>query len=107
MTISDALQSSIEYRNDNLFAKVLTDHGLNGATTYSAEHRQSVDLALADIYLYLATHPEEREGAWSVKWDTARLLAARRNIYNFYGLTPPEVTNATTGVQSIDGARIW
>lgn len=107
MTISEALQASIEYQNANLFAKVLTDRGLTGTATYSAEHKQAVDLALADIYLYLATHPEAREGAWAVKYDTSRLLAARREIYNLHGLTPPEATNATTGVQSIDGARIW
>lgn len=108
MTNLEALRSTIEYQNDDLFGKVLIDNGLNAEAEYTSGSKKNIDLALADVYLYLATHPEEREGAWSVKYDTARLRAARREIYNRHGLTPPEITNATTsGAQVINGERIW
>ncbi len=107
MTNLQALQAMTEYSNDNLLAKVLMDNGVDGTGTYSAGNKQSVDLALADVYLYLATHPKENEGSWAVEWDAARLLAARRDIYNRYGLTPPEDENAVSDRQLIDGTAQW
>lgn len=94
MTNLEALQSMTEYSNANLFTKTMTDRGVSPSGSYGAGNAQVLDLCLADIYLYLATHPEIREGALSVAWTPERLMAARRDLYTKWGLALPESTNS-------------
>lgn len=99
MTILDALKSMVDYTNDNLFAKVITDNGLNAGTTYTVAYKQDVDLALADVYLHMAALPEFKQGSYSVKYNSTQLLGLRRDILRKYNLDDDEIT--------IDGINAW
>jgi hypothetical protein len=62
MTVLEALQSFAEYDNENLLSKVLADNRLSGTDTYDPDdHQVKIDLACADLYEHLATHPEMQE----------------------------------------------
>ena len=106
MTTLEALKATIEfsYTNDNLFTKVLADNGLAGTETYSTDYERLVDLACADVYLYLASHPDYKEGGQSVTYSKKALLNARKLLYRKYGIDPPELTNKPA---TINGERIW
>lgn len=102
----------IEYNDGNLLTKVLVDNSVNGSAAYSATDKQAIDLCLADVYLYLATHPDTREGAWSQSWTPETLIAARVKLFQRYGLTPPEIESAVSGIptvtaQTAGGNSIW
>ena len=95
MTNLEALKSLTEYRgeNDNLFTKTLLDNGVTHGDTYTATDEQSIDLTLADIYLYLAGHPEMKDGRWAVIYSTETLIKLRRAIYDKWGIASPEIDN--------------
>lgn len=95
MTNLEAFKASTEYRStdDNLFTKILLDNGITGGTTYAASAEQSIDIALADLYLYLATHPDIAETGHSEKWDRNKFIQLRRDIYSKWGLDLPETLN--------------
>ena len=100
------LKSLIEYRGtqtDNLFTKVLLDRAITAGDEYSASDAKNVDLALADVCLYLSTHPEEAEGKWRVKWSSASLLNLRSKLFSKHGLTAPEITNQDLNMPKITG----
>jgi len=99
-----ALKAMIEfsYSNDNLFEKIMLDHGLTTSDTYAATDRQDVDMCLADVYLHLATHPDYNEGGQSVKFPKKELLAARQRLYAKYGARPPEFASRP---KTISGER--
>ena len=105
MTNLEAFKSLIEfsYTNDNLFTKLLLDRAITGSTTYAATAAQDIDLALADLYLYLAQHPDITEGKLSIKWNYDALIQARRDLFAKWATRPPE----DTGVSYLDGTRIW
>jgi len=105
MTNLQAFKSMIEfsYTNDNLFTKIMLDRGITGSGTYAATDAESLDYALADLYLYLAQHPDITEGKLSIKWNSAALLDARRDLFAKYGTRPPEDLNGKV----LDGTRIW
>jgi len=85
MTNLQALQSMIEYDNDNLLAKALTDRALDGTATYALTYQKSVELAAADIYLILANHPKFREGSKYIEYSTGALMALRRELLLKHG----------------------
>lgn len=85
MTKLQAIQSLVEYSNDNLFMKVLTDHGITSSATYTSSDQQEIDLALCDILLAMARLPEFKEGSHSVKYNSGQLLAWRKDILKTYG----------------------
>jgi hypothetical protein len=95
MTNLEALKSVTEYRtsDDNLFTKVLLDNGVTGSGTYAAADEQSVDISAADLYGYLATHPDIAETGLSIKWDRNKLLQLRSNLYAKWGVALPETAN--------------
>jgi len=97
MTNLEALQSLVDYSNSNLFSKVLTDHGITGSATYTSANQESIDLALADVYLYMASLPEYKEGSQSEKYDAKTLLALRKRLLQKYN---EEDSN-------ISGVEIW
>ena len=94
MTNLEALKSLTEYSSDtdNLFEKSLLDRGITGGDTYVAANEQEIDLTMADIYLYLAGHPEMTEGRWSVKYPVEKLRNLRRDLYNKWGIALPETS---------------
>ena len=95
MTNLEALKSVTEYRStsDNIFTKVLLDNDITSGGTYAAADEQSIDLAAADLYFYLSTHPDIVETGLSETWDRAKLLQARRNLYAKWGVALPETAN--------------
>lgn len=96
ITNLQALKSGVEYENDNLFEKVLIDHGLTGDAVYTAANESGVDLALADVYLYLASHPEIKEGKFGMAVDADMLLNLRKRLYDKWGVALPEINNTVT-----------
>lgn len=106
MTIKEALQSMVEYENDNLLVKALLDRGVSTTTaTYTAAHQQSVELAAADVYLALATHPDLKEGSRFVKYSNGALMAIRRTLLKKHGQTSDTIT--TPGIALNTTTQVW
>ena len=100
MTIKESLQSLLEYENDNLLNKTLIDRGIsNPKATYTAANQQVVELAAADIYLWLCGHPILKEGSRYIDYSKGTLLSMRREILRKWGLEP--------AIATIDGTQIW
>ena len=97
MTNKEALQSQTEYSNDNLLEKLLLDRGLATGGTYAAANARAIDLAAASLYFTLAAHPELKEGAFTVKYSGAQLIAMAKMILQKYG----------EDAASVNGAAIW
>ena len=91
MTNKEALQSQTEYSNDNLLEKLLLDRGLATGGTYEADKAKDIDLAASSLYFTLAAHPELREGAFSVKYNGAQLIAMAKRILQKYDMDEPTV----------------
>jgi len=106
MTNLEALKSMIEfgYSNDNLFTKILTDNDVTSSDTYTSDDQKSLDMCLADLYLYLAQHPDLREGGLGLKWTPEALLRARRLLFAKHGLQAPEMSSRPA---TVDGTQIW
>ena len=97
MTLLEALQSLTEYENDNLLAKTLIDHGLVAASTYAKKDREDIDKCAADVFFYLAGHPEFREGSKLEKYDGNQLRSMARALLGKW-----DAEKAT-----IDGTSLW
>ena len=96
----------VEYENDNLLVKALLDRGVSDTTsTYSASHQQSVELAAADVYLALATHPDLREGSRFVKYSSGALMAIRQKLLKKHGQAG--VTIGAPGVIETPSTQVW
>lgn len=93
MTRLEALKAMVEYENDNLFEKVLTDHGIDGSAAYTTQAKRELDLALADILEYMAALPDFREGSLSTKYSAAGLIAWRKRLLVRYGLAGAHTVN--------------
>jgi len=92
MTNKDALQSQTEYENNNLLEKLLLDRGIATGGTYAAANAKDIDLCAADLYFTLAAHPEFREGSYSIKYNSAQLIAMAKTILKKYGMDESTVT---------------
>jgi len=91
MTILEALQAMLEYENDNLLAKALTDNGATSTATYTSADERAVDLAAADIYLVLCSHPEFREGSKYVNYAKGALMSLARELMRKHGVLPTTI----------------
>ena len=100
MTNLEALKSITEYNpsSDNIFTKILLDNAITSSDTYSAADEQGIDLAAAQLYLYLATHPDINETGHGEKWDRSKLLQTRRNLYAKWGVALPETANRKASI---------
>lgn len=87
-----ALQSLTEYKNDNLLEKLLLDRGIATGGTYAASNSKDIDLAAASLYFTLAAHPELKEGAFSIKYSGAQLIAMAKTILKKYDMDESTVT---------------
>lgn len=92
MNNKEALQSLTEYSNDNLLEKLLLDRGLATGGTYAAGNSKDIDLCAASLYFTLAAHPDLREGAFSVKYSGAQLIAMAKRILKKYDMDESTVT---------------
>ena len=97
MTNKEALQSQTEYSNDNLLEKLLLDQGVATGGTYVAANAKDIDLCAANLYFTLAAHPDLREGALSIKYSGAQLIAMAKTILKKY-----DMDEAT-----VDGGAMW
>ena len=86
MTNLEALQSTVEYTNANLLTKALLDQGVSSTATYTAADQKSVDLAAADIYLYLCSHPNFKEGTKYIDYSKGALMSLRRELLRKHGM---------------------
>jgi hypothetical protein len=86
MTNLEALRHSVAAPvSDGSLEIILTDRGINKAGTYAGKNRE-FDLAKADLYVLLATHPNISEGGYSVSYtEKENLLNLANNIYGSYG----------------------
>ena len=92
MTNKEALQSQTEYNNDDLLEKLLLDQGVATGGTYVAANAKDIDLCAANLYFTLAAHPDMREGAFSVKYNGAQLIAMAKTILKKYDMDEPTVS---------------
>lgn len=97
MTNKEALQSQTEYENDNLLEKLLLDRGVEAEGTYSAANAKDIDLCVADLYFTLATHPDLKEGSFTIKYNGAQLIAMAKRILQKYDMNEP----------TVNGEAIW
>jgi hypothetical protein len=104
MTILAALQAKIEYKNTDLLAKALIDQGVaNSGATYTSADEQDVDLAAADIYLALLSHPSLREGSLFVDYSKGALISLRRELLRKWDKLPATVSEPRDAA----GIRKW
>lgn len=92
-----ALQSLTEYKNDDLLEKLLLDRGIATGGTYAAGNSKDIDLCAASLYFTLAAHPELKEGAFSIKYSGAQLIAMAKRILKKYNEDEP----------TVNGEAIW
>jgi len=92
-----ALQSLTEYKNDDLLEKLLLDRGVATGGTYVAANAKDINLCAADLYFTLATHPELKEGSFSLKYSGAQLIAMAKRILQKYDMDEP----------TVNGEAIW
>jgi len=97
MTNKESLQSLTEYENDNLLEKLLLDRGVATGDTYSAANAKDIDLCAADLYFTLATHPDLREGSFTIKYSGAQLIAMGKRILQKYDMDKP----------TVNGEAVW
>jgi len=97
MTLLEALQSLTEYENDDLLAKTLIDHDLTSGDTYVKADKEDIDKCAADVFFYLAGHPEFREGSRYEKYDGNQLRSMAQELLNKY--------DAEAAI--IDGTPLW
>ncbi len=95
MTNLEALQSQTEYENDNLLEKLLLDRGVTAGDVYVAANAEDIDLCAAELYFTLAAHPDLREGAFSIKYSGAQLIAMAKRILRKYDADNPTVNGET------------
>jgi len=104
MTILQALQAMVEYENDNLLTKALTDRGCaNTSATYTASDQATVELAAADVYLALLAHPEFREGSKYISYSKGALMSLRRELLRKHG----QLTATVTAPVDSNYNKIW
>ena len=106
MTNLQALQAMLEYENDNLLTKVLTDRGMSGSSTYSASNQSNIELAAADVYLTLCNHPDFREGSKYVDYSKGALMSLRREILRKWGQLPDTIITPGIG-NAYANPQLW
>jgi hypothetical protein len=97
MTLLEALQSTTEYENDNLLAKILIDHDLTSTDIYEKADREDIDKCAAGVFFFLAGHPEFKEGSKLIKYDGNQLRSMAQKLLSKY-----DAEDAT-----IDGTSLW
>ena len=87
MTKLEVLQAMIDFEvPENVYSKVLIDAGVDGAATYTVADRKEIDLCLAELYLFLATKADVKEGDLIITTDRRTFLVLRNEILAKYGL---------------------
>ena len=98
MTNLESLQSMLEYKNDDLLMKALTDRSVNYAATYTKAGQKLVEMAAADIYLILTSHPTFKENSRFIDYSKKALLSLRREILRKWDELPSDDTITTPGI---------
>ncbi len=107
MTRLEALQSMLEYENDDLLAKVMIDRGISDSTAeYSAADQRSIELAAADVYLALIAFPKFREGSKYIDYAKGALMSLRRELLKKWGVLQDTVI--TPGIGNLNSnPQVW
>jgi hypothetical protein len=65
---------------------------LLATATYTSGNEQAVDMAAADIYLYLMNHPGFSEGSKRIDYNPGALMALRNALLAKWGVTPLSIS---------------
>jgi hypothetical protein len=86
MTVLEVIRSYpvLDDCNTNLITKVCLDRNLTSGDSYASGLRQSVELAVADLYVEMANSPDFSEGQLSIKYPRESLLKRAEAIYRKY-----------------------
>ena len=108
MTRREALQAMLEYQNDNLLDKALIDRGVSSPSAiYSATDARLVELAAADVYLMLLSHPDIREGSKYTSYAKGALRSLRREILVKWGEPADPVGSSISVPQDSRYNKSW
>lgn len=77
---------------DSYLDTVLVDRSLAGADNYTADQKQSVQLAVADVYAFLGGLPDFTENKLSISYPRSWYTQKAKELYNANG--EPEKANA-------------
>lgn len=82
MTILEAIQSYPGVGDGESFiSTVLVDRSIDGAATYSVEAKQSVQLAVADIYAMIGGLPDFSENKLSITYPRKWYIGKAKELY--------------------------
>ena len=78
--------NTLQYSNADLVTKIFADRTVIGSSVYSGSvaDRENLDLCLADLYIYVAVHPDYGEGTLKLKYNTKQLINRAKEIYTKY-----------------------
>ena len=87
MTISEAILSfpGLEDVSANFLTKTLTTRALVGTGEYSAEVDKSVNLAAADLYVFVGNAPDFTENKLSITYPRSFYLKTAARLYTDNG----------------------
>jgi len=77
--------------------KTLIDHDLSSIDVYEKADREDIDKCAADVFFFLAGHPEFREGSRYEKYNGNQLKSMAQELLSKY-----DAQEAT-----IDGTPLW
>lgn len=77
---------------DSYLDTVLVDRSLAGADNYTADQKQSVQLAVADVYAFLGGLPDFTENKLSISYSRSWYTQKAKELYIANG--EPEKANA-------------
>lgn len=108
MTNLAALQSLTTFRDTALFEKILLDRGVTGTAAYTASGKENIDLCLADLYIYLSTHPVVKEGSRTITYSSSALKMLAETIYRKYDDSALHGVDSDGDAKgSVDGTPQW
>lgn len=106
MTISETILSFPGLENCSSFLeKVLVDRSLNGVDEYTKERKRTVNLAAADMYVFLVNSPDYTENKLSISYSRKHLIDTAAMLYQENG--EPENANSLLRKFKITGKAVY
>ena len=91
-TNKEAVTAPFDFKvPEQLVTKVMTDHSVVPNTNYSTSETEKVDLAVADLCLYLVQTASEKEGGYGVAYNPKKLKELRTALLRKYGVSDDSV----------------
>ena len=83
MTYLEWLNELAPEVSENIRITLLENRDISPWGSYTSG--QDIELAEADLYMYMTRVPEFKEGSLSIKYDLSSLKQAANDIYKLYG----------------------